>query len=95
MFFQLFLGFMHSFKWITQRNDQINTMKNNLFLKLPERFISDFSVADGEHEVGDGRELVQVKVEAAGQVGDLLVKRVRARMIQRLHRVNPGDNIKQ
>jgi hypothetical protein len=41
-------------------------MKNNLFLKLPERFISDFSVADGEHEVGDRRELVQVKVEAAG-----------------------------
>jgi hypothetical protein len=41
-------------------------MKNNLFLKLPERFISDFSVTDGEHEVGDRRELVQVKVEAAG-----------------------------
>jgi len=86
---------MHSFKWITQRNDEINTMKNNLFLKLPERFVSNFSVADGEHEVGDRRELVQVKVEAAGQVGDLLVKRVRPGMIQRLHRVNPGDNIKQ
>jgi hypothetical protein len=39
-----------------------------LLFKLPEWFVSHFSIADGQHEVGDRGELVQVQVIAAGQL---------------------------
>ena len=46
----------------------------HLLLKLPQGLLPELPVADGQQEVGDGRELIEVKVIAAGELGNLPIE---------------------
>ena len=77
-----------SFRSRRDKTNQTNTGKNskdtNLVLELLEGLISELPVSDGQHEVGDGRELVELEVEPFSQGGNPLVDRRGTRVVQSL-----------
>ena len=62
---------------------------HDLRLVFVQRVAALLPEADGHHEVDDGRELVQLEVEAVGQRGQVAVEPGRLSPVQRLHRVDP------
>ena len=63
---------------------------SNLVLELPEWLVAELAIDDGQHEVGDRRELVELEVEPVRHRRDARVERGRAGVVQSLDGVDPG-----